>query len=249
MLYFERQKKILELIKKHECVTVEFLCERIYASPATVRRDLSQMFDGNLITRVRGGAAILEGSNHDEPSLLRFTKNVEKKKKIAAIAMRYIKNSNTLFLDSSSTSAFLAKELKAFQDLSVVTNGIQTINILSKDASARVFACGGLVIGDSSITGPEALRMIKNFRADILFFSCVGFSLSSGITDALQENAAVKREMIANSRKRILLCDSTKMNQEYFSRVCDSDEVDLIITDSEPPSDILNSFRYKTVFS
>ena len=112
-----------------------------------------------------------------------------------------------------------------------------------------MFACGGLVIGDSAITGPEALRTIKYFRADILFFSCVGFSLAGGVTDALQENAAVKREMIANSRKRILLCDSTKMNQEYFSRICDSDEVDLIITDSEPPADILNALKYKIVFS
>ena len=80
MLYFERQKKILELIKKHECVTVEFLCERIFASPATIRRDLAQMFENNLITRVRGGAALLEGSNHDEPSFLRFSKNIDKKK-------------------------------------------------------------------------------------------------------------------------------------------------------------------------
>jgi len=248
MISFERQEKILALIKQHECVTVDFLCEHIFASPSTIRRDIAEMYERKLITRVRGGAAALEGSNQESPSMLRFSRNIDKKKKIVQIAKRYVRNSNTLFLDSSSTVAFLARELDEFQNVTVVTNGIQSINILSERTSAKVYACGGLILGNSAITGSEALTTINNFRADIAFFSCMGFSLGGGVTDALLENASVKRAMIKNARKRILLCDSTKMNQEYFCKICDHEEVDLVITDSEPPAEIAKILQYRVVY-
>jgi DeoR family fructose operon transcriptional repressor len=249
MISFERQEKILDLVKQHECVTVEFLREHIYASESTIRRDIAEMGEKKLIARVRGGATVLEGSNHDTPSLMRFTKNVDKKKYMAGIARRYIKNSNTLFIDSSSTCAYLANSLDSFQDISVVTNGIHTINSLNERTTAKVFTCGGLITSNSAITGNSALAMIKSFRADILFFSCVGFSLSAGITDAAQENAEIKREMIHNARKRILLCDSTKMNQEVFCKVCDIEDLDVIITDCEPPQEISEALKHKLVYA
>jgi DeoR/GlpR family transcriptional regulator of sugar metabolism len=248
MIYFERQEKILALIKQRECVTVEFLCEHIFASPSTIRRDIAQMCEKKLIMRVRGGAAVLEGTNQETPTMLRFARNVEKKKKIAEIAKRYVHNANTLFLDSSSTVAFLARDLGEFQNLTIVTNGIQALNILGEKTATKLYACGGLIIGNSAITGSEAIQTINNFRPDIVFLSCMGFSLEGGVTDALLENAAIKRAMIKNARKRILLCDSTKLNQDYFCKVCDHDEVDLLITDSEPPEDILRDLRYRLVY-
>ncbi len=248
MISFERQEKILGLVRQHECVTVEFLMEHIFASESTIRRDIAEMCEKKMLARVRGGATILEGTNRDTPSMMRFNKNVDKKKYIAAIAKRYIKNSNTLFIDSSSTCAYLARVIDTFQDISVVTNGVHTMNILNEKTTAKVFTCGGQIISNSSITGNSALSMIRGFRADILFFSCVGFSLSGGVTDAVQENADIKREMIHNARKRVLLCDSTKMNQEFFCKVCDADEIDVIITDREPPSEIASAFKSKIVF-
>lgn len=249
MISFERQEKILDLVKQHECVTVEFLKEHIFASESTIRRDIAEMGEKKMLARVRGGATVLEGSSQDTPSMMRFTKNVDKKKYIASIARRYIKNANTLFIDSSSTAAYLARIIDTFQDISVVTNGIHAINTLNEKTTAKVFACGGLITGNSAITGHAALSMIKSFRADILFFSCVGFSLAGGVTDAMQENADIKREMIRNARKRILLVDSTKMNQEFFCKVCDVEEVDVIITDCEPPAEIAGALKSRLVFS
>jgi len=249
MISFERQAKILALLKQHECVTVDFICERIYASPSTVRRDIARMCEDKLLLRVRGGAAVLEGSGHDAPSLLRFSKNVDKKKKIASLAMRYIKNASTLFLDSSSTTAYLAGHLDSFQDLSVVTNGIQALNTLNERTQAKVFPCGGYILNNSSIVGSEAEKTIRTFRADIAFFSCVGFTLEGGAMDALPENSAIKREMMAHARKRILLCDSTKFGQEYFCKICDTDEIDLVITDAEPPEEIREALSYKLVIA
>ena len=135
-----------------------------------------------------------------------------------------------------------------FQDISVVTNGIHAINILNERTGAKVFTCGGQVSNNAAITGYMALETIKSFRADILFFSCVGLSVSSGVTEAEQENAAIKQGMIQNARKRILLCDSTKMNLEYFCKACSVEDVDVILTDCEPPRDILSAFRNKIVF-
>lgn len=248
MISFERQEKILSLLKIHKCITVDFLCNHLFASESTIRRDIAQMREKKIINGVRGGATLMEGSNQDTPSMLRFKKNVDKKKFIASIALRYIKNSNTLFLDSSSTITHLAQNLDSFQDLSVVTNGIHSMNILNEKTNARIFSCGGVISHNDAITGSLALATIKSFRADVLFFSCVGFSLEGGVTEADYDNAAIKQEMIRNARKRILLVDSTKMNQEFFCKTCTLDEVDVIITDTQPPSDILHALQHKIIF-
>lgn len=63
MISYERQNEILELLKERRTVTVEFLCRRLFASGATVRRDLAEMAQKGLLERVRGGATLISGAS------------------------------------------------------------------------------------------------------------------------------------------------------------------------------------------
>lgn len=234
MLSLERQAAILQVLKERGCATVDYLGKRLYVSNATVRRDLADMEARGLLKRVRGGAALPEGGGNDAPLLLRETKNQEKKNAIAALAVELLRDSAIVFLDSSSTVTALARRMGDLQNLTVLTSGIVTLGILNDAAPARLLSCGGVLRNQSSFTGASAIRTIEAFHADFFFFSCCGFSPEFGSTEAEEENAAVKRAMLANARTRVLLCDSTKFGQDYLCRMCGLEQIDYILTDRRP---------------
>lgn len=246
MVSFERQQQIINILKENKFVTIRLLCKKLFASEATIRRDLNIMQKKGLIVRIRGGATLIKGTNQDTPLFIRSTKDKERKKIIAQLATEYINNSITLFMDSSSTVTFLAEKLSDFENLSIVTNGISTINVLNEFTSVKIFSTGGIIKNNSSMIGQLALNNISNFRADILFFSCCGLSTEFGTTEASEDNAEIKKLMCKNSKRRILLCDSTKFNQEFFCKVCDIKDIDIIITDKKPNDEFIKQIPLRT---
>lgn len=248
MLMNERRQQILSILQQRKFVTVDKLCEMLYSSPATIRRDLAEMSDQGMLSRLRGGAELPEGSNSDMPLLLRFQKEKVKKEIIAELTSRYFKDAVTVFMDSSSTVYYLARQFKDYTGKSVITNGLATANFLNEHTSATVYCTGGRIFHQSGFVGSHAVETIKSFCADLFFFSCCGFSDNNGPTEAEEENAVIKRAMIQNAKKKVLLCDSTKFERDYFCRVCSLDSIDLIVTDKKPDKQISELLRGKLIF-
>jgi DeoR/GlpR family transcriptional regulator of sugar metabolism len=248
MLMNERRQRIISILHQDKFVTVGRLCEILYASPATIRRDLAQMAEQGVLSRLHGGAELLEGSNSDMPLLLRLQKEKAKKEAISIIASRYLGDASTIFMDSSSTVYYLARQLKDYSGRSIITSGLATINYLNEQTAATVYCTGGRLFHQSSYVGCGAAGAARSYCADILFFSCCGFSVANGSTEAEEENAAVKRAMAENAKKRILLCDSTKFGHDYFCKACATDKIDLIITDEKPEDAAVQSLRGKLVY-
>lgn len=242
MLSEERQNQILELLRERQCVTVEFLCKNLYASGATIRRDLSQMSERGLVRRVRGGAALLEGISNDAPLLVRAGKNRERKEKIARLALSFVKDSSVLFLDSSSTVTAFAEKLFRFHNLTVVTNGLVTLNRLNEVPSVKLLCSGGALQNSSSFVGQTAVDAFLSHRAEVVFFSCCGLSADFGPSEAREEIAVLKRVMCKNAKKRVLLCDATKLGEDYFCRSCGIEELDAVITDEKPSDAFREAF-------
>ncbi len=234
MISYERQKQILEILRMRDSATIQSLCAKLYASPATIRRDLAEMERGGLIVRVRGGATLKDINTRDTPFLLRSSINTEKKEVIALLALSLIKDSSSIMMDSSTTTAVLARSLGSVRDLTIITNGLSAIAALNEFSDARVIATGGFVKNNSSLLGDCAVNTLKNYYADIAFFSCRGVDISAGVTDAEEESASFKRAMLSRTAKRVLLCDSTKFSRSYLCSVCRLEDVDIIITDKEP---------------
>ena len=231
MLIFDRQKKILEFLEKQKALSVADLCDAVYASEATIRRDLYLMEKEHLLTRVRGGAAYLSGNNEDPSYVLRSSANTGAKDFIAEIAIRFVKDGMTIFMDSSSTVCSLAKKLGKIKNLTVLTNGLTTAGAFAGLENVNLLMCGGKVFHTISTVGAETVEMVNGYKADLFLFSCRGVSADGFLTDANDESACIKKIMIKNSKHQILLCDHSKLNHEYFCRLAHTDEIDRIITD------------------
>lgn len=248
MLLLDRQQQILDILNERRSVTVDTLCKMLYASAATVRRDLSEMEAKNMLTRVRGGAVLLDGPNKDKPLLMRAQQNFEKKEAIAHLALAHVSDSATIFMDSSSTVTSFARLLGPLRNLSIMTNGLDTINVLNEVTSAKIFDTGGVLKDNFSVVGSLTIAALESFHADILFFSCCGLSLACGTTEASEDSAAVKKAMCENAKVRILLCDSTKFGQEFFCKVCSLDSIAYVVTEKKPSETFCKALGTRLVY-
>lgn len=125
MLEVERFEKILEYLREKKTAPVSVLAKRLYVSEATMRRDLTELERRGLIKRLHGGAILLDGANQELPLYMRERQNTNAKRIISEKASRYIAEGQTIFLDASSTAQYLIKYFEGFQNLTIITNGME----------------------------------------------------------------------------------------------------------------------------
>lgn len=215
-----RKEMILEYMRgKNRFVTVDQLCQNFYVSGATIRRDLAELETSRLIRRTRGGALLVEGSTSEDPLAFRENQNAMQKQVIASLAMHHIRDGMTLFLDSSSTVFALARNLDRFNNLRVVTNGVKTTLLLSDFKNVSVMCTGGSLRENSkSLVGQSAVEYLRRLNADVAFMSCRGFTIENGVSEGNEDEYYVKRAFLRNSKKCVLMCDSSKMGTDYLCR-------------------------------
>ena len=232
MFEIERLDKIVALLKQRQTATVKALAAHLYASEATVRRDLNELEKRGLVKRLHGGAVLLDGANRELPLFVREQQNVEAKRIIAAKAAQHLKDGQVIFLDASSTVMFLIRHLEAFNALTIITNGLKTAEEL-RTLSHRVYCTGGLMLHNSSAyVGDFAADFVRRFNADIFFFSSRGVSSDGLITDESADETAVRRVMLQQSKKKIFMCDQSKIGKTYCYNLCHVNQLDGCITDA-----------------
>ncbi len=236
MLTLERQEEILDILKTKNSATVEELASQLYVSGATIRRDLRQMERQGLIIRSHGGAMPFKSSTEESAFALREQENIIAKKTIANLAVKLVKNGDSIFLDSSSTTGLTIPLLNNLQYLSVTTIGLRNALLLSETNNIKIYIAGGQVQNHSnSIMGSDTIDYISRIHADISLISCSGIDLNNGFTETSIEQAKIKQQMRKNSNKVAILCDSTKFNRVFLCKDFNFDEVDYLITEKTPP--------------
>ena len=90
MLNNERQQQILSCMEIKNTITVKELTDQLYASPSTIRRDLSELEAQGFLKRIHGGAVLTAGSTFDTPASLRRTQQLAEKQRIADLASRFL---------------------------------------------------------------------------------------------------------------------------------------------------------------
>lgn len=236
MLPLERQNQILEILAERKAVSVEELCRLVYSSGATVRRDLTILEASGQIQRTHGGAVFVDSNAVESPLMFRESENRHAKSIIAQKAAAFLRDGQTLFLDSSSTAGMLADMLGQFKNMRVITNSLKTMNQLASMSGVEVYCTGGRLRESArSLVGPTAVRFADNFHTDYAFISCRGVDLEAGVTESSEEEAAVKIACIRNSARTVLLCDSSKLDKKYFCRVCELSQLWAIVSNDELP--------------
>lgn len=247
MLTVERIQEIIAALKSKNAVTVKELAKKYYASESTIRRDLDKLEKMGMIKKIYGGAVLLEGINSEIPLLVREGEQKSAKDMIAHLASFLVENGQVLCLDSSSTVLHMVPHLREFERLTILTNGAKTAVECSTLSGARIHSTGGLLRENSlSFIGEAAKVACANFYTDILFFSCRAFSLEGGLSDISEEEAALRRQMIKNTKKAVLLLDSSKLDALSFCRIGEPD-IHTVITDTRPRQEWLDYFARKNI--
>lgn len=234
----KRQQDILTLLKEKQYVETKELSKHFFISESSIRRDLAFLENESKLERVKGGAIELGTKRGESRFLTREKENSTEKDYIVELAMNYIQNGQSLFLDSSSTVYRLAKRLHRFKQLKVLTNGNLTSYTLGLTNGIDVYTLGGKIVeGECSIVGVMACEQIKNFSADICFVSSRGISLNGG-TDKAEEESQIKKHFYDNSKKNILLLDSSKVAKNYFYLSVPFEKIDVVISEQPLPKQL-----------
>ena len=241
MLTIKRHEKILSIIQERKTITSKELQKLVYVSHSTIIRDLTELEKMGLIKRIHGGASIVVPKDIESSFNIRVKTNVNEKTLITKAASRFIEDGNTIFIDSSSTLQTLITHLKNFKYLNVITNGMNSAMLLSKNTDANIFFLGGQISANSnSSMGCLALNNLDNFNADIAIFSTSGIS-GNIICEHSIEQAAIKKAMIKRANISVLLCDSSKFGIKHQIAFANFNDVDYFITNEMPTSDILKA--------
>lgn len=230
----EREQEILEILGKTGYATVEYLSKKLHISPSSIRRDLSDLERRGEVIRSYGGVELIDRSHRNIPFALRTHESEGEKKRIASAAARLVNEGDVIFVDGSSTAFFLFEELSKIKGVTVVTNSIDGLSLLS-NFQLKVISTGGVISSDnrSVLVGRTAERTFESINADISFFSAQALDDCGVATDPYLEEIPLRMAMCKNSKKRVLLLDSKKLGKVSVYRVCSLDDVDCVVCDED----------------
>ena len=243
----ERKSKILDSLNKYGKVKVCDLSQQYEVSEVTIRRDLQELEEDELIKRVHGGAVLNYNTKFEPTFSEKIDKLYDEKESVAKLAASMIVNGDTIVLDAGTTTLSIAKYIIA-KDITVLTNSVDVAFELAKKRDVEVIVTGGTLRWETrALVGPVADNALKNFRVDKAFIGANGVCVINGLTTPNIIEANTKREMIKIAKQTIVVCDHTKFSTVSFTKIVDIDSVDIIITDNQLDKELLKKFEEKDV--
>lgn len=233
MSIYTRENQYISLLAQ-KTYSVKELSEKLFISEPTVRRDIAILRKKDILT-CRRGIVTLKTNSPDQriPLFIRHLEQNEEKQAIARKAIKHIKDGYVVMLDASTTAAHLLAHLTEFKNILVITNGAKTA-LEAASMGIRTICTGGeLMLESFCYVGTDAESVLRNYNADVAFFSCRGISDEGIASDnSILENA-MRKIMIKNSKKNYLLCDSSKLGKTYLNTLCHTKDLQGVITDRE----------------
>lgn len=247
MLASDRQDRILELLERDGSVKTSNLVTIMDVSLETIRRDLDFLEKQGYLQKVYGGAILKNKEGKNLTYSLRESKNIEEKREVALLALKYINEGDTIALNGSTTNIEIARLIKdKYSSLTVVTNSLLIANELADVKGINLILAAGIYNKtEFAFLGEITEHFLHNFSVDKSFICVGGISLKRGVTDFLIEEVLVERKMAEIAEEVFILADSTKIENNSLIKICDIENLDLIITDSRLDEDILKKIILK----
>jgi DeoR family glycerol-3-phosphate regulon repressor len=237
VLVEERQSQILSLVKSYRSISITEMQRRLNVSRETIRRDLVALAEQHKLRKTHGGAVSLETR---EPEMaVRQTTNVMGKAAIGKLAASMIPDGASVILAGGTTVQSTSDELVSRQSLTVFTNCIASCVKLNGRNNNRVHLLGGEIQPQNqTCLGRDATQMLANYFADFAIVGAGAISPSGVIMDFSREEAELHSLMLKSAKNAIIVADHHKFGRYAPVRVQNLDQVNYLITDSEPSSDM-----------
>ncbi|MBP1840383.1 DeoR/GlpR family DNA-binding transcription regulator [Formosa algae] len=237
----DRHQKVIDEISINRKVSCSALSEKLKVSEDTIRRDIKELHDKGLITKIHGGATsnVQKLYHYNEDIIY----NRENKIRIAQKAISLIQDNMVIIISGGTTNLMLAKLLPKHLKLTVYTYSLPLAMQLTEHPLVETIFIGGKIYRNSMVTiGIDVIQFLSNIRANICFMGVSGLDIETGITDEGYEVSLIKKAMIKASEHIVYLTTSNKLNIRQGYDVCSLKEIDTVVTDLDLNDSKLNPY-------
>ena len=248
----DRHEKLIKILEATAAASVSDLSNKLNVSTMTIRRDLDKLNEQGVLKKIHGGAVFLKNDT-DESDVLQpsFQKRIDEfgyyKNMIGREAIKYINNGDVVFFDAGTTTLAMIPHIPPDIEFTAITPAMITAVSLCNNKNVNVITVGGNIHHSSySSVNYMAIEMINKFNADTAFISTKAFISPIGTFEAALPLLEVKRAIVQNSTKTILLADHSKFGEKSLCEAISISDIDMIITDNMVSSEILSELREYT---
>lgn len=248
MYPFERKEKILSRLRKIGRININEDAKVFNVSTSTLHRDLEDLEKQGLVKKVVGGAVLVNGSQFSTHFDNRLQTQSREKKAIAKNAVEYIQDDTSIYLDHSTTTTYLAREIKqrTYKSLLVLTNSLQIPIELGGVQGIQVISTGGAVESEfKAMYGRWVVDAIQRINLNQIFISVGAISVENGLMTQIHFINDLFPELFRRSRHINVLVDSSKFYKLCTFQISPLTPSFTIFTDKGLPEEIKQEFEAK----
>ncbi len=237
-------------------LTVEEAAERLGVSLATIRRDFDELAHQQMLTRVRGGAK-RNSVAYDLPLRYKTARHATEKQRIGVAAADLIPAGATVALNGGTTTTEVARAIATRGDLheargepttTVVTNALNIANELAVRPHVKIVVTGGVSRPQSyELIGPLATLVLETLALDYAILGVDGLGAALGATAHHEGEASINQLMARRSDHVMIVADGSKLGTRGFARICGTEQIHTLVTDSSAPAPELDRLRERGV--
>ena len=227
----KRRRKIIELVTRHDGLSVTEIADQIDVSGSTVRRDLANLDERELIKRTHGGAVPVTNVGSEPSFDQKAVQGLAEKRAIGIKAAEQIPGGQVVFFDSGTTTFQIAKQAPKDGSFTGVTNSPLLAIELGKDEGIVEVTGGALRTKSMSLVGPVADDFVRSSNFDVAYIGTKGITESGTFTEPVEEVASLKRTLISNTAHVRVVAESDKFGITSYREVATLEDVDTVVTD------------------
>ena len=228
-----RKKYILDTVEKNGEVTINQIVNEFSVAGMTARRDIAELVERGYLIRTHGGAVKSDPLVNMFSFSRRNDRHKEQKTAIGRTAASFVKDNDTIYIDSGTTTIKICQYLQNKKGLRVITNSLPAASELINYSNLDVILIGGKIITERrSIYGATAIEQISKYHVKKAFIGTEGVSLEKGLTAYDSNESDVSKTVSSQSEQVFLLCDSSKIEKISFYKFLSIEDIDILITDS-----------------
>lgn len=237
---------ILEILKEKERMRISDLAAQLGVTPETLRNDLAGLADARMVAREHGYVRLVQALE-ERPIAIRSTENMDWKLSASLAALSRVRDGEVIFLDAGTTVIQGLEALRSKKDLTVATNSMVAAMALA-GMNMKTIMVGGIVYNPGERTyGLFASTMIEHIQFDTVFLGSDGIEGAHGFTTLHESELEVKRTLLRQARKIVIICDKSKFDKRAPFMFCRFREADVLVTNHLSPKQLEQVSEVKEV--
>lgn len=241
-----RKHRIESYLQGVEFASLDELAKHVDASVSTVRRDLTVLEAGGGLKRTHGGARIVTPKTDEFSFSARDTHQLAEKEAIGRACAELIQPNQSVIIDAGTTAYHVAKHLEQ-KSPQIVTSSLPVANLYAAAGRVELVLSGGVIYPRLGVlVGPMALEAFSKLHADVAVMSAGGITLE-GVTNSHSLLVDIQLAMMRAAARVIFCLDHTKFDRQSVSPLCDLQQIDVIVTDSKAPDELVAKLRSRGI--